>query len=198
MAQPRWGVPLGATLAMAIDAAAISYESGSLGSGTMTRRRARAMVGTLRVAEAMLGLAVLPMFGTLCRLSPEEIASIERGGPKAIRTFLFGSEEEPGGASADRRRSYQLDQLWDLLTFVLTGVNFDEDKGEPASLLGFMQDDRVGEAFGLELTYGPLRLLRPEVVGAIVEALEAPSEDIIQARLRSEGDPRGLSARRNL
>src|SRR5262249_34922120 len=62
-----------------------------------------------------------------------------------------------------------------------------EVEDQPAGPLGFIADTRVGEEFGPDLGYGPPRLLRPELVGTIVEALDSLPEQVIAERLGSEG-----------
>ncbi len=117
------------------------------------------------------------MYCKLSRISPDEIASLE--GADELPVSLW--EGAPG-------RQLDLDKNWDLLTFVLTGLDFEEDDVDevpPPTLLGFLQDTRVGLPTGPDQTYGPPRLLSVEQVDVVCTELDGLTDDLAQERLGS-------------
>ncbi len=117
------------------------------------------------------------MYCKLSRISPAEITS------------LVDADELPDSLwEGTPGQQLDLDKNWDLLTFVLSGLDFEEDEVDevpPPTLLGFLQDTRVGTPTGPDQTYGPPRLLSVEQVDAVCTELDALTDALVEERLGS-------------
>jgi hypothetical protein len=107
------------------------------------------------------------MTGILCALSAKRRAILEED-PELLAEVIGARHQEriPG--------LLELDKAWDALDVIL---GEDEDP-----LLGDAVLARTGRPFGADLGYGPPRLLEPDRVGAIADALERLPAELVEDR----------------
>jgi hypothetical protein len=117
------------------------------------------------------------MYGILLAVSPERRDQLRRG--DRLLRLLVGRHTSPVEHMLD------LGNAWKFLDAVLSNDGAD-------SLLGDAVIGRSGAPFGPSLAYEPPRLLGPERVREIEQALDAVSLDVLAERMRAlprEGAP---------
>jgi hypothetical protein len=115
------------------------------------------------------------------RLSTDELRAV-LDDPETVGTLLYGDlddeDAEMPGPELD------LDKSWHGLHYLLTGTGW--DLGDGAAGAAVLGGDEIGEDGG----YGPARLVRPEAVQAVADALDAVDVE----RLRARFDPDAMAA----
>jgi len=108
------------------------------------------------------------MHGFLCRLSPARLAQLKEN-PSLI------AELAEARADGDIPGMLDLDKAWHALDVILAHKN---EQG----VLGDAILARGGSKFGPPLSFGPARLLEPNRVKAVADALGSIPEDLVRQR----------------
>jgi len=116
------------------------------------------------------------------RLSADELQAVLED-PTVVTSLIFGDLDDDDDADMPDP-DLDLDKSWHGIHFLLTGTGW--EVGEGAAGAAILGGDDIGEDNG----YGPARLLRPETVRAVADALDALTIETLRARF----DPHAMAA----